>query len=100
MNGIAADDAEAIIDHISQSVVDNAIDIARNPPEILKNHPACLHALRCVTTEIFWNSDAPTLPDWKDQEVAVPEDYVDTAKPVKPATTTLAFNGTRPSFDL
>lgn len=95
LNGISHDEANRIIDHIAQNVADAAVDIARNPPEILKDFPACLLALRCAATEIVWNSDAPNVPEWRDDEVAVPDDYAAIAKNKKNSTTAYAFNGTR-----
>ncbi len=96
MNGIPWEQADAILDEISQSVVDNAVDIARNPPEVLKSHPACLHALKCAATEIVWRSDAENIPEWGDDEIAMPREYKEEAKiatsptPIKART---AFNG-------
>lgn len=93
-NGISYNDADAIIDHIAQSVADNVVEISRNPPEIFNNHPACLFALKCAATEIIMRGDAPNPPDWDYDENVWPSEYteVETYK-----TTTLAFNGTSPA---
>lgn len=98
-NGISWEQADEIIDHISQSVIDTAIDIVRNPPEILKDHPACMLALRCMATEIYYNSSAPNLPEFSDDEMAWPNEYSEPEKPeTSPVTLRAApvFNG--PSF--
>jgi hypothetical protein len=88
-SGIPRQEANEIIDHISQAVLDNAVEIARNPPEIFRNHPACLHALKCIATEIVLKSDAPKPSDWTDEEDVWSWEYEEaTAK-----TVTLAFNG-------
>lgn len=95
-NGIPEEVAEAVINHIAQSILDNAIDIARNPPEIFKNHPACLHALKCVTTEIVMRSDAPKPSDWgaESYEDVFSWEYEEESTL---QTTTLAFNGKAPA---
>jgi len=95
INGISWEEADAIIDHISQSVVETAIDIARNPPEILKNHPACLHALKCMATEIYLNSSAPHLPEFGDDEMTWPNEY----KEPEPLRTSPVSFGAAPAFN-
>lgn len=101
MNGISWDEADEIVEKIAQSVVDNAVDIARNPPEVLKNHPACMHALQCAATEIVWGSDADNIPEWSDDEVAMPQEYKEEAEPttsLTPIKAKNAFNGPAPGF--
>lgn len=65
INGIPWKEADEIIKQISESVLETAVKIVRNPPEILKNHPACLHALKRMATEIHFavNPDVPLLSD-------------------------------------
>lgn len=91
LNGIPHDQADLIVTHIAQSVIENAVEIAKNPPEIFKDHPACLHALKCAATEIVIRSDVENQPDW--EEYTWPSEYEDTVHTTSPATTTLAFNG-------
>lgn len=100
MNGIGWDEADEIIDHISQSIADNAVEIANNPPELIKNNPACMHALKCAVTEIMWNTSASNPPEWND--IAFPGEYVEedikTTDSRPKLIATQAFNGLKPAF--
>lgn len=92
LNGIPPEEADEIIGQISQSLVDNAVDIVRNPPEIIKNHSACMHALKCAVSEIMWATDAANEPDWYDY--AKPEEYLEslaTSTAAQPARLGAAF---------
>jgi hypothetical protein len=53
-----------IISEISEAIASNAVSIANNPPDLIKAHPVCLHALKCAVTDILAKSDSSIIPEW------------------------------------